>query len=231
MINPVGPEITLRSPLQGERFVSGESVQFHATIYVRRREGSIPVFVDESTLQWISDLDGQLGSGPTFQRPLSAYGMHTITIDDGHGARTSFVVNVYSDLGELYRSAPSSTEVDRLLRDFTFEFPDDGLNESWASYDPTIFDQMSALPSKLVGISRLEVLRHQRFSEPLPYGSGETISMFDRVHAAVRTIQCRLDNNFATGARGVISLNRGFSTWLGSTAEFLVVGQFQSRSF
>ena len=57
----------------------------------------------------------------------------------------------------------------------------------WLLYDGLIFDQSSPDPNELVIIARLDVLRHQRFSEPLPFDT-DGASIFEHVAEHVDTL-------------------------------------------
>jgi len=208
------PKVVWQSPLYDERFLRGEPVQFRATV----EEG------DGSQLQWASDLDGFLGTGTVVSTPDLSVGEHSITASitvRGYQISATQPVRVFADLGDLYVSQPAQGEIQRILHDFTFEWvTGTGVDEDWSAYDSFDFDQTSTDPSKLVIIARLDVLRRQRFSEPLPMTGGDTI--YDHLRTHVHTIRLRLDCGYNIGGGGRISLNRSGSVWdarLGGTCE------------
>jgi uncharacterized repeat protein (TIGR02543 family) len=196
-----------QSPLYDERFVQGETVQFEATVEAG----------NGSQLQWISDLDGFLGRGTLVITSDLSVGGHNITVS-GYGSSETFPVRVFADLGELYCAPPAEGEIQRILSDFTFEWVSGSdADEDWSLYDSFDFDQNSTDPSKVVIIAKLDVLRHQRFAEPLPMTNGETI--YDHLRTYVHTIQVRLDCGGAFGGGGQISLHRVASVWDGRTSD------------
>lgn len=73
-----------------------------------------------------------------------------------------------------------------------------------------------ALPSKLVAVAKLDILRHQRFAEPLPFTDAATA--YEYVKTYVDTFVLRLDCAGNGGGGGAIALNRGFSVWDGRPA-------------
>ncbi len=75
------PVVAITSPAQGAQFASGELVSFAATAQ-DKQNGDLSM-----DLVWTSSIDGPLGSGAGFSRPLND-GMHTITasVADAQGA-------------------------------------------------------------------------------------------------------------------------------------------------
>jgi hypothetical protein len=67
------------------------------------------------------------------------------------------------------------------------------------------------LPAKVVVLANLDILRHQVFSEPLPFGDG--LKVYDHVRKYVKTINLRLDCDSSAGGGGKLFLNRDQSTW------------------
>jgi hypothetical protein len=138
-------------------------------------------------------------------------GTHTITAS-GYGDSRTVTLREFADLGAFYQAAPAPGELDRIAAAFTFTWLDGTVaDEHWATYDPPLFDQTSLLPNKRVVQARLDVLRHQAFSEPLPYGDGR--SAYDHFHTYVTTLQVRLDCNSNFGGGGTVSLGRFGSEW------------------
>jgi hypothetical protein len=208
-----GGSLNVLSPLEGERFVVGEQVRLDANILGL---GGPPVWNSEGVV-WTSNRDGPLGSGsPTV--PLSL-GNHVITASKERLKRT-VNVRVFADLWNLYKAAPSPAEIDRIQRDFRFEWVDGtpgDPTQAWASYPGTPFDQTSANPSRTAVFAKLDVLRHQRFSQPLPFGTAATA--YEHVRQNTRTIRVSLGTALNQASGGVISLNRGFTLWSNNPAQ------------
>jgi len=201
---PSDVEVTVQSPLYNERFVIGEEIEFSALIT------SNPS-VDGSQLQWISSIDGDLGKGTDIQVDQLSAGTHEIEVT-GYGESVSIQVRVFNDLWELYQSPPSQGEIDRIMEDFYIVWVDGDIeDEKWATYDPWLFEQSSTDPAKIVAIAKLDVLRHQRFSEPLPFTDG--LTAYDHLKTYVHTIYLRLDCTYNSGGGGALYLNRSFSVW------------------
>ena len=199
-----GTKIQLQSPLYNERFVQGETVRFEAIVTCEPP-------CDGSQLQWTSDRDGHLGNGPLVSTSGLSLGTHTITVS-GYGMSETFPVRVFAHLGDLYRAPPAEGEIQRILSHFTFVWENgSGSDEDWSAYDSFNFDQNSTNPSKVVIIAKLDVMRHQRFSEPLPMTNGKTI--YDHLRTWVNTICLRLDCFGSSGGDGELSLHRTVSVW------------------
>jgi len=197
-----GTRIWLQTPLQHERFVAGETVPLFALVTSDRP-------LDCGELGWTSSRDGALDNGCAAQAELSV-GSHLLEVT-GYGQRAAAKAHVFADLGELYRAPPGPGEIARLEQDFTLEWIDGtGVEEVWAVY-PDVFDQESTDPARRVAYARLDVLRHQRFAEPLPMTGGETI--YDHLKSHVTTLRLRLDCGYNSGGGGKVSLNRNFSVW------------------
>lgn len=112
------------------------------------------------------------------------------------------------DLWEIYQKMPAKEDVDQILRDFDFKWVD-GEKEKWG--DSLNFDQKSTDPSKMVILSKLNILRQQAFSEPLPFANG--LSGYDWLKKNTRSIQLTLDCDNNRAGQGVLYLNRGVSVW------------------
>ncbi len=203
-----GTKIWLQSPLENGRFIQGEQVQLRALV-----TSSSPV--DGSTLQWSSNLDGLIGQGPTITANNLSVGAHTITAD-GYGTSAQTPVRVFADLGSFYQARPAAAEIARINEDFSLNWIDGtGSGEQWDAY-PVVFDQQSTDPSKMVAYAKLDVLRHQHFSQPLPFTARKTI--YEHLKTYVNTLNLRLDCNLNTGGNGQISLSRSFSVWDGRSS-------------
>lgn len=196
-------EIRIKSPLPDERFVTGEVVEFKAVA-----EHGHP---DLSQMVWSSDVAGELGRGPELRISNLSPGNHRITASLENQTQE---VNIreFKDLSELYRAIPAHAEVERILKTFSFSWIDGQLpDEKWKSYDPPVFNPTSYAPSKLPVVARLDALRHQMFSEPLPFGDG--LSIYDHLRKHVNAFYMRLDCGNSSGGGGIISLNRFSSEW------------------
>jgi outer membrane protein assembly factor BamB len=68
-----GPSVTILQPENGAILFSGTPITFSATV----TDSLEPAFPPEN-IRWTSDLDGELGTGPSISQPLSN-GNHTIT--------------------------------------------------------------------------------------------------------------------------------------------------------
>lgn len=193
-------KLTIASPLQNERFVQGEPVEFKAVL----SGGS-----SRTSLTWRSNLDGVIGHGTDFTVNTLSIGAHTIKIT-GKSVRGSTQVRIFGDLDQFYQDQPAPTELARIDGDLSMSFVDGtGTAETWAAY-PAAFNQSSTDPSKLVSYARLDVLRHQTFSEPLPF---TTETIYDDFKTFVKTIDLRLSCDLNSGGGGQISVNRNMSVW------------------
>jgi hypothetical protein len=196
--------VVVDGPLPDERFISGDVIAFSAD-----QQGNWPS--DTPDIQWSSSLDGHIGTGPTIATDRLSVGSHTVTASAG-GVEQTATVRVFPDLWALYRSAPAQGEIDRILNDFDFVYVDDlESGENWSSYGDFQFDQTSSNPSKIVVLAKLDILRRQQFSEPLPFTSSATAYEYVRSH--VQQIHLRLDCGYSSGGGGMISLNRNASVW------------------
>lgn len=203
-----GTKIWLQSPLENERFVQGESVHLGALV-----TGEQPV--DCSALSWSSNMNGLLGSGPHVVVDRLSPGTHTIKVT-GYTQRSTRTVRIFTDLGAFYQAQPSQAEIDRINRDLALRWIDGaGVEEQWNAY-PSIFDQHSTDPSGLVIYAKLDVLRHQDFSEPLPFTDG--MAIYERFINFVHSLNLRLDCNFNSAGGGRESLNRSLSVWDGRSS-------------
>lgn len=201
-----GTVIWLQSPLSDERFVSGETASLLAVLTSDRP-------FDASELAWTSSLDGSLGTGPSIAVSALATGTHQVEVA-GYGVSASTPVRVFSDLGTFYQGAPAAGEIARIRNDFTIDKVNGtGIDESWAPYEGSTFDQSSPDPTELAIIAKLDVLRHQRFAEPLPFTGGATIyeHLTNHVHTLHLYLECRLNS----GGGGHIYLSRNMSVWDG----------------
>lgn len=198
--------LTIQSPLVNERFVSGEVIEFRVIV-----DSYLPL--DASQLQWNSSIDGNIGNGPALQLNQLSAGIHEIEVK-GYEESASIQIRVFNDLWALYQSPPSQAEIDRIMADFDIiQVDGEGEGEQWDAYAPWLFDQESTDPAIIVAIAKLDVLRHQRFSEPLPFTGG--LTAYDHLKTYVDTIYLRLDCEYAHGGGGAINMNRSFSIWDG----------------
>jgi len=160
----------MKSPLRNERFVQGEPVHLVARVTGGQQ-------ADGNALKWSSNLDGALGRGADITVSKLSTGTHTIKVA-GFGATAARPVRIFPDLGDLYTARPAPAEIARTDKDVSLSWIDGtGVDESWSAY-PAAFNQQSTDASKLVVHAKLDVLRHQSFSEPLPFAGGKPIYDF-----------------------------------------------------
>jgi hypothetical protein len=203
-----GTQVWFQRPLNNERFIQGETVQLRALV-----TSNYPV--DGSQLQWSSSLDGPIGQGAVMTMNNLALGVHTLTVA-GYGKSVQSPVRLYSDLLSFYQAPPAQAEIDRINADFAMNWVDGTQeDEIWSTY-PLLFDQQSTDPSKMVAYAKLDVLRHQYFSEHPPFTGGKTV--YDHLKTFVNTINLRLDCNVNTGGGHHVRLNRSFSVWDGRSS-------------
>lgn len=214
-----GGSMNIKSPLEGERFVSGESTRLDANIL----NTTGPSWNSEG-ITWESNRDGMLGTGsPTVT--LSP-GTHVITASKERLKR-SVQVRVFADLWALYQAAPSQAEINRVLGDFSFEWVNGTAGDptqEWASYPGYPFDQTSAKPSRTAVICKLDVLRHQRFLQSLPFGTAQTV--YEQVRLNTHTIRVSLGTAFNMASGGVINLNRTFALWSNNPSQPTVAAPY-----
>jgi hypothetical protein len=195
---------SIQAPLPGERFIKNESITFKASL------PGIPA-VSGSNLLWHSSIDGKLGSGRQIKSSKLSTGSHQIEVS-APGYETSVTIYIYNDLWALYQSPPSQAEIDRIMHDFVLNWIDGEVSdEKWKSYEAFKFHQKSSDPSKLIAISKLDLLRHQQFSQPLPFSKGKTA--YEHLKSHVNTINLKLDCSYNTGGGGTLNLKRNFSVW------------------
>lgn len=200
-----GTQIWLQSPLENERFVAGETVHLRTLLTSEQATNG-------SALSWSSNLDGLLGQGADITIAQLSGGTHIITVT-GYEVQATRSIRIFTDLGDFYQAQPAPDEIARLDGDFSLNWIDGtGQDEQWSTY-PRVFDQQSTDPSMLVIYAKLDVLRHQRFTEPLPITGGKTI--YEHFNTFVKTLNLRLDCDYNTGGGGQISLNRAVSIWDG----------------
>jgi hypothetical protein len=195
--------LVIRSPLPGERFVVNETVALQVAVKDHH--------ADPSQLVWTSSISGVLGNGPEVRISKLPAGVHTITASL-NGQTESVTIREFRDLWELYRVAPSQAELDRARKDFSINWIDSAqADEKWHSYDPPTFDQTSLSPSKVVLLANLDLLRHQTFSEPLPFGGGS--SAYEYLRKYVKEFNLQLGCSDSAGGGGKIFLGRWQNTW------------------
>jgi hypothetical protein len=198
-----GATLTIRSPLPGERFVTQETITFKVELKDRH--------FDASQIVWTSNISGVLGRGSEIQVSTLPSGSHNITAS-ANGETQEVRIRVFKDLWDLYRATPSQGEIDRIRRDFVVNWIDGSeRDEKWAAWDPPVFNQGSLAPSKVVLFARLDVLRHQVFSEPLPFG--DQLRVYDHLRKYVKTFELRLGCDDSAGGNGRIFLSRWQNTW------------------
>ena len=199
----VSVTLSIASPAEGDRFLSTDSIGFSVT-------ASLPAGISTDSIRWTSSISGAIGRGPSPAISGLAAGTHTITVS-ALGASKAMTVRVVGDLLALYRTAPSASEIARIQRDFDIQYIDGPIaDEAWTPYSYA-FDQTSLAPSRIVIIAKLDVMRRQRFSEPLPFTGGR--SVYDWMRASVSRLNLRLDCAFNSGGGGVINLNLLVSVW------------------
>lgn len=187
-----GSRLWIERPLEGERFVIGENVPLQA-LYTSHLPTDAPV-------TW----------SPATAAGLTA-GTHAFTASAGGDTRV-VTLRLYADLGTFYQAAPSTAELDRIKSEFTLTWLDGNApDEKWAAYAPPLFDQTSLAPSALILEARLDVMRHQAFAEPLPFGDG--LPVYEHFRTGVHALELRLDCFVNHGGSGGISLDRNQSTW------------------
>jgi len=191
------------SPLPDERFISNETVTLKVSLGGRH--------ADASQLIWTSNLSGELGRGPEIQVSKLPPGRHTITLSFAGGTQ-EVSIRVFQDLLSMYQAQPAAAEIKRIQKDFSLNWIDGpAADEKWAGYDPPAFNQASLTPSKLVVFANLDVLRHQAFSEPLPFTEGHNV--YDHLRKYIRQINLLLDCADNSGGNEVINLHRWQNTW------------------
>ncbi len=190
-------------PLEGERFVKGEKIDLYALFTSYQP-------VSGAQLKWTSYKDGILGTGSSIVLPTLSSGNHQIKVE-GYDLQEQIAIRVFNDLWDLYKAPLSQAEINRTMRDFNFNWIDSpAQGEFWENYGGFEFDQRSGRPAKIVAIAKVDLLRHQYFSEPLPF-SGKTL--FEHIKQEVRNINLKIDDSNATGGGDTVSLHRSFSTW------------------
>ncbi|MEW6516272.1 MAG: hypothetical protein AB1439_05125 [candidate division FCPU426 bacterium] len=199
-----GPSLILASPLANERFIAAEPKTFSAVVIAYH-----PVL--PSQLTWTLDQGLSLGSGFILGYGQISVGTHTVKVS-GLAEVATAAIRVYSDLWALYQAQPAQGEIDRVVKDFGLQWVDGAsADEQWSTYPEFAFNQSSWDPSKIVAVARLEVLRHQRFSQTPPFTNNK--SVYDHLKANVHNIYLTLNCQQNLGGGGHLTLNRNFSVW------------------
>jgi hypothetical protein len=198
-----GTTLKILSPLPNERFVANETIDL--------RVSSDDRHMDASQAVWTSSTSGVLGHGPNLQIIKLPAGTHNITVSIGSETQ-SVPIRIFKDLWDLYQAPPAQAEIDRLRKDFSISWVDGSSpDEKWSSYDPPTFNQALLAPSKVVVLANLDVLRHQTFSEPLPFG--DWLKVYDHLRKYVKMFSLQLDCSDSAGGGGKIFLSRWQNTW------------------
>jgi hypothetical protein len=212
-----GGSLEVTSPIESERFVATEPVRLAARVLDPTGQQSW----DSSGVSWSSDINGPLGTGsPTVS--LSA-GNHVLTASIERLKRT-VNVRVYADLWALYQAAPSQSEINRVLSEFTIVWVDGAPgdpNQQWSTFPGFPFDQASGKPSRTAVIAKLDALRHQRFGQPLPYGT--TPTAYEQVRKHTTTLRVSLSDSVANASGGIVNLPRLFTLWSADSSQPTVV--------
>ncbi|MFH2136130.1 MAG: hypothetical protein ABII19_00635 [Patescibacteria group bacterium] len=113
------------------------------------------------------------------------------------------------DLAMLYKQKPSQWVIDQITKDFNITWENNPTTgEAWPS--DFSFNQDSSQPSKMVIISRLNILKNQTFSEPLPFTS---LSIYDYLKENINKIIINLNCNFNYGGESTLNLNSSSGNW------------------
>lgn len=215
-----GGSIEVKRPLENERFVTGEPVGLDAGILDPTGQPSW----DSDGMTWSSNRDGLLGTGaPTVS--LSS-GQHVITAAKERLIRT-VNVRVFADLWALYQAPPAQAEINRVLGEFTINWIDGAPGDptqQWATYPGFPFDQAAGKPSRTAVVCKLDALRHQRFAQPLPFGT--TPTAYEQVRKHTHTLNVSLGNAVNTAAGGVVNLNRLFTLWSANSSQPTAVSPY-----
>ncbi len=131
-----------------------------------------------------------------------------------HGAEYSFARVDTSSLDVVYAQAPSQADIDSIMADFNINWVDNKeTGEKWPSgFD---FNQSSSAPSKTVIISRLNVLKHQTFSEPLPFTN---LTAYDYVKKFTKNITINLNCVYNSEGGNSLNLNASAGSWFWLTS-------------
>lgn len=196
--------MNVTAPVVDERFVIGETATFGMVASNFR-------FLVPDSVRWT--IDGRFtGVGPRPVVTIPSTGTHDVTVS-ALGSSKTIHIRAYPDLLALYAAAPSDSEIARVQREFNISYLDGATADlKWATYGYT-FDWTSPTPSKLPVIARLDVLRHQQFSSPLPFTGGKTIYEWLRSLIARATVS--LDCPLNHGGGGLIAFNRTGAIWQG----------------
>jgi len=193
-------KVSIRYPTQDERFIQGESVILSA------RAGG-----NQDQLQWTSNRDGTITYGAESSINSLSEGTHLITVSAGN-AKDTVQIRVFRDLGQLYKQVISEIEIERIKSDFNINWLEgSSSDEKWGNPDTYPFNQQSGSPSRIVALSKLDVLRHQQFSQPLPFTTGK--SAYNHLKQYLKQINLRLDCGISTAGDSTVNLNRNFSVW------------------
>jgi hypothetical protein len=202
-MNNITPEISIEQPLYDERFVQGENIVLSV-----KRDG---IERQNSQIQWTSSNDGKIAEGTYCEVNVLSTGIHQISATDGN-SKDTIQIRIYGNLWELYQSEISAAEISRIRSDFIINWIDgNSSDEKWSAPGVYEFNQKSESPSRIIALAKLDVLRHQSFSRPLPFTTGN--SAYDNLKKNVKQINLRLDCGMSTAGNNAVNLNRNFSVW------------------
>lgn len=141
--------------------------------------------------------------------PLLAPALQKVKRAEPNAPKQILIPKTSQNLLELYKQRPSDQVIAEIQRDFKINWPNDrSLNLTWpAQFD---FNQTGKQPSKTVIISRLNILRNQKFSEPLPFTK---LSIYDYVRKNTQGINVRLNCNSNSDGAGSMNLNVSSGVW------------------
>lgn len=97
------PTVTINSPVEGTHFGLADAITFSGGA-TDVEDGSLT----EGFLIWSSNLDGQIGTGVTFDRPLTS-GAHTITLTATNSVAISGTASVIVSVGNVTNRMPEVT--------------------------------------------------------------------------------------------------------------------------
>jgi hypothetical protein len=193
-------DLVIDQPSADERFIQGEPVRFST------RAGS-----DGLPVKWVSNRDGNIGNGQSIETSSLSAGVHQITASTG-GASGTVQVRVFKDLWQFYQANMAVNEINRIRSDFNINWLNSaGSGERWGPESSYEFDQKSSDPSRIVALAKLDVLRHQKFSQPLPFAGGNTA--YDYFRSYVKQVNLKLDCGISTAGNRAVNLSRNFNVW------------------
>lgn len=132
------PEVTITEPEDGDSFAAGETITFTGEAFDQQYPD-----LDDDAYVWTSDIDGEIGTGPSFTTANLSEGEHTITLTvtdpDEWVGEDSITITVGNGMSPTTTTTTSGTQPDdgdvaQNLQDHVRKLSDELGNRSMDDY-------------------------------------------------------------------------------------------------